>query len=108
MAAPHEAPRYQAEGKLFVGINFYQPGEVFASDARPGSKWRPINKAAEAKCKQHGVSLPEIEIPDGWLDQRPETVINLARKLGASGKCNFAQAVSHIEKVLADREQGAA
>lgn len=118
------AARYMATGGgVLIGSAFYEPGRDFESDLPPGRSWKALNAEAEVACAkrdeeraamyaaQAAVDVPVTEavpIPPDWLEKRPEQVVNLARRLGASGKCNFAQAVTWIEKTIAARaEQGA-
>lgn len=118
-------PLYVAKNWLFVGRREIEPGETFESELPPGRNWEPIDDEAKARCEQRdreraalyakqakidqAPTAPEaIPIPADWLELRPEKVVNLARRLGASGKCNHTQAVAWIEKVLAARAEQAA
>lgn len=50
-----------------------------------------------------------VAIPDDWRDQRPEQIINLARKLGAPVKgTNTARAIAFVEAQIALRAEPAA
>lgn len=113
--------RYAASGGgVLIGSLFYAPGEEFESDLPPGRSWRPLNDEALARCvardeersalyaEQAGVDVPvpdAVMIPPDWMELRGEKIVNLARRLGASGKCNVTQAIGHIEKVIAARTE---
>lgn len=116
--------QYRAKGLLFVDHRLIRAGEEFESDLPPGSKWEPLDDAAQAKCEERdrlaalaaeqaaakaAAELPPdaIPIPTDWIEMRPEQIVNLARRLGAFGRCNYAQAVAWIEKVVAARTEQA-
>lgn len=66
--------------------------------------WRAAQAKAAAAVAQQPADEP-VAIPDDWRDQRPEQIINLARKLGAPVKgTNTERAVKFIEAQIALRQ----
>lgn len=72
--------------------------------------WRAAQAAAEAAAaaRKPPVSDEPVAIPEGWREQRPEQIINLARKLGAPAKgTNTERAITFIEAQIALRQEPA-
>lgn len=113
----------------FIGSRFMPADTEFVTELPPARKWVPVDAAAHEACRKRDEAIAfakdqalraqmpkespdSVVIPPDWNEMRPEQVVNLARRLGAGGKCNFVRATAHIEQVLAAREgaqmQGAA
>lgn len=112
--------RYRAKTPQFIGVYYYQTGEVFESDLPPGRNWEPLDaKARAAVAKRDGLAEAtkaepehkpddaEVSIPDDWLEGSKVQVIALAKKLGAPNTSNFTKAVAWIEKIAAERAASA-
>lgn len=78
------------------------------------AEWRAAQAAAAALAAKSAPPPPPpsddpVVIPDDWRDQRPEQIINLARKLGAPVKgTNTARATQFIEAQIKMRADHAA
>lgn len=75
--------------------------------------WRAAQAKAAALAAAAAPPPPPsndpVVIPDDWRDQRPEQIINLARKLGAPVKgTNTGRAVAFVEAQIALRAEPAA
>lgn len=72
--------------------------------------WRAKLAAEAAKRAPAPVVTDDpVAIPEDWRDQRPEQIINLARKLGAPVKgTNTERATAFIEAQIKLREEPAA
>lgn len=117
--------QYWAKALLYVDRLLIKPGEQFESDLPPGRNWVPIDDEAKERCAARdqaraplyseqakldapGPAAAAVPIPEDWLEQRPQNVIGLARRLGARPTCNFTQAVAWIEKTITARAHEAA
>lgn len=119
-------PRYRLKRSVYIALGPGQPPQLLPAGAEiefggvPGSALDPLDEAAEKAVKERAskpkgllpvdgrreVPRPDpstIEIPDGWLDLRPEQIVNLSRRLGAARNNTYTQAIAWIENELKRR-----
>lgn len=114
------APKYRAEGALFIGRRLIEPGETFSSDLPPGKKWAPLNDEARAAVLKRDGKAPEapmdfkqdpqpgpVAIPENWIDLPDAEKRALARDLGAPRNVNGTAAMTVIENELKRRAAAA-
>lgn len=105
--------KYRALASLYVGSRLIAPGDVFASEDVPGTKWEPLDdegkSAYERKHAKPGeekalAAKPSaVSIPENWEDMNPEQRINLARQLGAPVKGTKAADADKVIKAEVDK-----
>jgi hypothetical protein len=72
------------------------------------AEWRAAQAEAAKLAAPPVVSNDPVAIPPDWRDQRPEQIINLARKLGAPVKgTNTERAIAFVEAQIKLREEPA-